>query len=76
MVGSSYCKTNDSPHIYALTEPDKPAKSSFQTGNKYLCGDMNDIREICDKGMWICDLLCYLFIIFIEVGALVQSCIG
>lgn len=51
MEGSSYCKPNESSHIYALTEKDKPAKSSFQTGNKYLCGDMNDIRENCDKGM-------------------------
>lgn len=76
MEGSSYCKPNESSHIYALTEKDKPAKSSFQTGNKYLCGDMNDIRENCDKGMWICSPFCYLFIIFIEVSAPLQSCIG
>lgn len=42
---------NDSPHIYAFAEAAKPAKSSFQTGNKYLSGDMNNTRQISDKGM-------------------------
>lgn len=63
-------RLNDSPHIYAFAEPNQPAKSSFQTGNKYLCGDMNNIRKISDKGMWICNPWCYLFILFIEVSAL------